>query len=149
MSANAGFKKKWKRTKSGIGSLESLYRSVTDGKTLDAQGFYICGILAHENGRLAEAATFLGKAVCLKPGEVSYHIKLGQVCEQADWLRQASFAFLHAVYINPRDNESWFRLGRTYAAQDLAAHATACFRQTLYLRADHQNARTALNTLAE
>lgn len=149
MSATAGFKNKWKRSKSAIGNLESLYRSVTDGQTLDAQGLYICGVLAHENGRLGEAATFLGKAVCLKPDEASYHIKLGQVCEQADWLRQASFAFLHAVYIKPSDDESWFRLGRTYAAQDLTSHASACFRQTLYLRADHHNARTALDIITK
>lgn len=147
MDVTGSLRNKWPQPKSEIGSLESLYRSVTDGQTLDAQGLYICGVLAHENGRLGEAVTFLGKALCLKPNEISYYIKLGQVCEQAAWLRQASFGFLHAVYLNPRDGETWFRLGRTYAAQNLTVHASTCFQQTLRLNTGHQNARAALNAL--
>lgn len=136
-----------KRPKSGIGGLESLYRSVTDGRVLDAKALYIRGVLAYENGRLEEAAGYLAKAICLTPADLAGQIKFGQVSERAQRLRQASFAFLRALYLQPNDAETWFRLGRAYAGQNLAGHAEACFRQAIALNPEHGNARTALAAL--
>ena len=147
MAEQGGIKWPRKRPRSGIGGLESLYRSVTDGRVLDAKSLYIRGVLAHENGRFDEAAEYLAKAICLTPADLPGQIKFGQVCEQAQWLRQASFAFLRALYLQPNDPETWFRLGRTYAGQNLAGHAEACFRQAIALDPGHSNARTALAAL--
>ena len=145
MAEQGGIKWPRKRPRSGIGGLESLYRSVTDGRVLDAKSLYIRGVLAHENGRFDEAAEYLAKAICLTPADLPGQIKFGQVCEQAQWLRQASFAFC-APSIQPNDPEQ-FRLGHAYAGQNLAGHAEACFRQAIALDPAHSNARTALAAL--
>src|SRR3546814_10547054 len=56
----------------GIGGLEGLYRKVTADRPDDARTCNVKSVLALENGRVAEAAELIGRAVALAPAEHTY-----------------------------------------------------------------------------
>src|SRR3546814_18166689 len=85
--------------------LEGLYRKVTADRPDDARTCNVKSVLALENGRVAEAAELIGRAVALEPAEHTYLFHMAQVCARGGWWHEAAAAPRRAIYFEPRAPE--------------------------------------------
>lgn len=128
----------------GIGGLEGLYRKVTADRPDDARTSNVKSVLALENGRVAEAAELIGRAIVLEPAERTYLFHMAKVCARGGWWHEAADALRRAIYVEPRDAECWYGLGVAFRELGEPGQAVVCWRQCLLFEPGHQAATEAL-----
>lgn len=129
---------------SGIGGLEGLYRKVTQDRPDTARSFNVKSVLALENDRLHEAAELIGRAIAMEPDEPIYLIHMARVCARAGWWRETADNLRRAIYIDPRDAESWYGLGIAFDKLGALDQARLCWEQCVAIDPAHREARKAL-----
>lgn len=132
------------RGRGGIGGLEGLYRKVTADRPDDARSLNVKSVLALENGRAAEAAELIGRAIVLEPSERIYLFHLAKVCARGGWWHEAVDALRRAIYVNPRDAESWYGLGSAFRELGETDQAMVCWQHCLALEPGHAGAQEGL-----
>lgn len=133
----------------GIGGLEGLYRKVTATRPDDARTLNVKSVLALENGRVAEAAELIGRALVLEPVERTYLFHMAKVCARGGWWHEAADALRRAIYVDPRDAECWYGLGAAFHELGEPDQATVCWQQCLAFEPGHAGAREALAQLQQ
>lgn len=128
----------------GIGGLEGLYRKVTASRPDDARTLNVKSVLALENGRVAEAAELIGRALVQEPTERTYLFHMAKVCARGGWWHEAADALRHAIYVNPRDAECWYGLGVAFRELGEPEQAAVCWQQCLLFEPGHAGAQEAL-----
>jgi len=128
----------------GIGGLEGLYRKVTASRPDDARTLNVKSVLALENGRVAEAAELIGRALVIEPAERTYLFHMAKVCARGGWWHEAADALRHAIYVNPRDAECWYGLGVAFRELGEPDQAAVCWQQCLLFEPGHAGAQEAL-----
>src|SRR3546814_16999210 len=113
----------------GIGGLEGLYRKGTADRPDDARTCNVKSLLALENGRVAEAAELIGRAVALEPAEHTYLFHMAKVCARGGWWHEAADALRRAIYAAPRDADSGSGLGVAFRDIGEPGQAAVCWRQ--------------------
>lgn len=129
---------------SGIGGLERLYNKVTKDREDDARSFNVKSVLALENNRLPEAAELIGRAIAMEPVEALYLIHMAKVCARAGWWHETTVNLRRAIYVNPRDAESWYGLGIAFDHLEAPDQARMCWEQCVAIDPAHREARKAL-----
>jgi Flp pilus assembly protein TadD len=132
------------RGRGGIGGLEGLYKKVTADRPHDARTLNVRSVLALENGRAAEAAELIGRAIVLEPAERTYLFHMAKVCARGGWWHEATDALRRAIYVDPHDAESWYGLGAAFHELGEPDQAVVCWQQCLYLEPGHSGAMEAL-----
>lgn len=133
-----------KGRRGGIGGLERLYHKVTASRPDDARTLNVKSVLALENGRVAEAAELIGRALVIEPAERTYLFHLAKVCARGGWWHEAADALRHAIYVNPGDAESWYGLGVAFRELGEPDQAAVCWQQCLLFEPGHAGAQEGL-----
>lgn len=135
------------RGRGGIGGLEGLYRKVTADRPDDARTLNVKSVLALENGRVAEAAELIGGAIVQEPAERTYLFHMAKVCARGGWWHEAADALRRAIYVDPRDAESWFGLGVAFRELGEPDQAVVCWQQCLHFEPHHTGALDSMQQL--
>lgn len=128
----------------GLGRLEKLYHKVTADQPDDVRSLNVKSVMALDNDRPAEAAELIGRALVLEPAERAYLFHMAKVCARAGWWSEVATTLRRAIYVAPRDAESWYGLGIAFEHLDMAEDAVTCWRQCVTLEVGHTGATAAL-----
>ena len=128
----------------GIGGLERLYQKVTKDQPDTARSLNVKSVLALENNRLQEAAELIGRALALEPDEPVFLIHMAKVCARAGWWSETAGSLRRAIYVDPRDAESWYGLGIAFEKLEQPDQAQMCWEQCVAIDPAHREARNAL-----
>ena len=129
---------------SGIGGLERLYQKVTKDQPDTARSLNVKSVLALENNRLQEAAELIGRVLALEPDEPVFLIHMAKVCARAGWWSETAGSLRRAIYVDPRDSESWYGLGIAFEKLEQPDQASMCWEQCVAIDPAHREARNAL-----
>jgi predicted Zn-dependent protease len=132
----------------GIGRLEGLYNRVTAQTPDDARTLNVKSVLALDNDRPSEAAELIGRALVIEPSEFTYLFHLAKICARAGWWNHCVDALRRAIYVDPRNPESWYGLGQAFEELDSLGDAEICWQQCLALDSRHEGAGDALRRTA-
>lgn len=100
-----------------------------------------------EQGRLAEAASVLQRAVARKPDDRDAQAELGLTFALMGRPAEAEPCYRRALAIDPNDSFSWANLGGALMALNRPADAETCFREVLAREPGHAAALRNLGML--
>ncbi|WP_179402659.1 tetratricopeptide repeat protein [Burkholderia guangdongensis] len=134
-----------------LGDAEHGYRAALDANPADADALHLFGVLRHQQGRHAEAADLVGRAVALRPDDPAFRLNLGNALKALGRLDEAIDRFRDALTLAPEFPLAHYNLGNAYAVQERHADAVAAFERALRLTPGdasiHNNLGNALNAL--
>lgn len=110
-----------------------------------AEALHLCGLAVHAQGRHAEAARLIERAIARDAGRATFHLNLA-LCLAALGQPTATHHLRLAVKMQPDLTDAWFNLGVLYSRDQDNAAAIASYRKVLALAPSHL---TALNNLGE
>lgn len=97
---------------------------------------YLCGLLARQQHRLAEAVDLLSRALKLNPNAVMCELRLAGVLLSVRRIPEAEQHLRHAVRLKPDFFEAWDQLADCLKAQDRLPEAIACHEKAVAIKPD-------------
>ena len=135
---------------------EAVFRDLTNRRPENARHLGCLGRYLKENGRAADAAPILDRAVAvanetirLKPPDARAHSNLGLALAAQGKLDEAVAAFRTAIRLQPDLVQAHYHLGVTLAAQRKLDEAVAAFRTAIRLQPDDAAAHYNLGVSLE
>ena len=126
---------------------ESLWRDVTLKSPGNGRGLMNYAVVLMGQGRMAEARTFLEKAIAYTPNYSLLEINLGVVTGAQGNAQEAERHFRRAVALAPADPGSYFFYGRWLSQAGRKDEAIAVLRAALTKDGAHADAETLLSAL--
>ncbi len=126
---------------------ESLWRDVTEKSLGNGRGLMNYGVVLMGEGRMAEAQTYLERAVQFTPNYGLLATNLGVVYGAQGKAGEAEQQFRRAIVLAPDDPGSYFFYGRWLSQVGRKNEAIAMLRLSLTKDGDHAEAETLLATL--
>jgi tetratricopeptide (TPR) repeat protein len=99
----------------------------------DPEGLHLSGIIAFEDGRIAEAASLIERATAAMPGNAAYHRNLCKVYRAAIRYDDALSAMQRAMALAPDDALGFSALSQVHAERLELDAAFACAERALAL----------------
>jgi tetratricopeptide (TPR) repeat protein len=113
-----------------LAAAEVGYRALTAEAPDFAKPWWLLGLLAHQQGRVADAVICLQRAIDLRPS-ASWLVHLGNACfDGADYL-QAANHYRHAIQLDETAPQAQRQLGMTLARLDELSAAAASLRAAI------------------
>jgi tetratricopeptide (TPR) repeat protein len=110
-----------------------------------AEGYARLGHLSERCGKLAEAATWYGRAVKEAADDATYHLSMGWLLARQGRLREAEVCFRVGTECDRGAvEEALYSLGLVLRSQERFAEAAECFRAVLRADPSYREARWAL-----
>ena len=110
---------------------ETLYRQVRVAKPLDFDALHLSGLLAHQQGRAAQAVELLEKAHGLDRSSSVCEMRLGAALLAAGRPADAEQRLRRVTARDPRAAEAWDQLAYCLKMQDRLAEAVACHQKAV------------------
>jgi predicted TPR repeat methyltransferase len=126
---------------------QELYRRVLDIAPDHPRALHYSGVLAHQQGRHAEAISLVERSLALVPDQADWHSNLGIVLQSDGKLERAIDAYQRAIAIDPGHANAYSNLGVLLRATGKPADAEAAYRTAIRLNPEHIDAYTNLGIL--
>jgi predicted TPR repeat methyltransferase len=126
---------------------QELYRRVLDIAPVHPRALHYSGVLAHQQGRHAEAISLVERSLALVPDQADWHSNLGIVLQSDGKLERAIDAYQRAIAIDPGHANAYSNLGVLLRATGKPADAEAAYRTAIRLNPEHIDAYTNLGIL--
>jgi predicted TPR repeat methyltransferase len=124
-----------------------IYRRILDVAPDHPDAVHYSGVLAHQQGRSAEALALIERSLELEPERADWHSNLGIVRRDRLELDDAVAAFRRAMAIDPDHANAHNNLGVVLRAQGKVVEAEASYRAAIRADPDHSDAYTNLGIL--
>ncbi len=133
-----------------IAKAEELYLRILEEDPRNVDIAFLLGTLYLQSGNPDAAATFLQKAIVLKPDHVEAHNNLGTVLQNSGNLDEAVESYKRAINLAPDYAEAFYNLGSILYKQRKFDEALVHYKQAISLRSDDYEAHFNLgNTFKE
>ena len=129
------------------GQAETIYRKILADHSDHPDTLHLLGLALHQQGKNAEGAEFLGRAIAANPAAASYHNSLGVVRRELGRGREAVESFRRATELDPDNVDAFFNLGNALRSLARPDDAEAAYKGALALRPQHGDALNNLGTL--
>jgi tetratricopeptide (TPR) repeat protein len=127
---------------------DAWYAGLLEQLPGDAYAWARRGELALQDGRPAEALTYLARATAIEPDEVGYWLGLAAAATVAGNVERAAAAYEEALALRPEDIALHLEAARFFAQANEPEKARALYEQVLSLEPGNSAASDALATLA-
>ena len=115
---------------------ERDYRATLDADPAHADALHLLGVLRHQQGRHAEAADLVGRAVQLRPNDAGLQLNLGNALKALGHLDGAIERFRNALTLAPEFALAHYNLGNAYAVAGRHEDAVDAFQRSLRFSPD-------------
>lgn len=112
---------------------ERDYCATLDADPAHADALHLLGVLRHQQGRHAEAADLVGRAVKLRPNDAALQLNLGNALKALGRLDGAIERFRNALTLAPGFALAHYNLANAYAALGRHEDAVDAYRRSLRL----------------
>lgn len=119
-----------------LADAERDYRAALAADPTHTDALHLLGVLRHQQGRHAEAADLVGRAVRLRPDDAGLQLNLGNALKALGQLDGAIERFRNALTLAPEFPLAHYNLGNAYAAAGRHADAVDAFERSLRLQPD-------------
>jgi tetratricopeptide (TPR) repeat protein len=126
-----------------LADAERRYRTILADEPGHADSLHMLGVLAHQRGDHATAASLIGRAIAIDGANAEYHANLGVVLAKRD-SKAAAESYRRAIALDPDSAEIHFNLGNALARLDRADEAAASFRAAIARRETYWEAHAHL-----
>jgi predicted TPR repeat methyltransferase len=126
---------------------DDIYRRILDVAPDYADAVHFSGVLAHQQGRSAEAVALIERSLQLEPERADWHSNLGIVLRDRLNLDDAIAAYRRAIAIDPEHANAHNNLGVALRAQGKLAEAEEAYRAAIRVDPEHSDAYTNLGIL--
>jgi predicted TPR repeat methyltransferase len=126
---------------------DDIYRRVLEVAPDYAEALHYSGVLAHQQGRSAEAVALIERSLQLEPTRADWHSNLGIVLRDRLKLDEAVVVFQHAIALDPDHTNAHNNLGVVLRAQGKVVEAEAAYRAAIRVNPDNSDAYTNLGIL--
>jgi predicted TPR repeat methyltransferase len=130
-----------------LADAQEVYRRVLETVPDHPRALHYAGVLAHQQGRNAEALALIERSVALMPDQADWYSNLGIVLQSDDRLDRAIDAYRRAIAIDPSHANAHSNLGVLLRATGQPVEAEAAYRAAIRLNPDHIDAYTNLGIL--
>lgn len=117
-----------------LADAERDYCATLDADPAHTDALHLLGVLRHQQGRHAEAADLVGRAVQLRPNDAGLQLNLGNALKALGRLDGAIERFRNALTLAPEFPLAHYNLGNAYAAGGRHEDAVDAFRRSLRLQ---------------
>jgi predicted TPR repeat methyltransferase len=130
-----------------LADAQEVYRRVLETVPDHPRALHYAGVLAHQQGRNAEALALIERSVALMPDQADWYSNLGIVLQSGDRLDRAIDAYRRAIAIDPSHANAHSNLGVLLRATGQPVEAEAAYRAAIRLNPEHIDAYTNLGIL--
>ena len=130
-----------------LADAQEVYRRVLETVPDHPRALHYAGVLAHQQGRNAEALALIERSVALMPDQADWYSNLGIVLQSDDRLDRAIDAYRRAIAIDPSHANAHSNLGVLLRATGQPVEAEAAYRAAIRLNPEHIDAYTNLGIL--
>jgi predicted TPR repeat methyltransferase len=124
-----------------------LFRRVLDTVPDHPDALHYSGLLAHQQGRNAEAIALIERSLALVPDRADWHSNLGIVFQSEGRYDDAIARYRHAIALDPRHANAFNNLGVLLRATGKPVEAEAAYRDAIDRNPSHIDAYTNLGIL--
>ena len=124
-----------------------MYRRILEVDPNHPDALHYAGVLAHQEGRSADAIALLERSLALQPDRADWHSNLAIVLRDRLRLDEAIAACRRAIELDPAHANAHNNLGVILRAQGHAAEAEAAYREAIRVCPEHTDAYTNLGIL--
>jgi tetratricopeptide (TPR) repeat protein len=126
---------------------ERLYRQCLTIDPRHPDSLHLLGVVAHAEGRHAQAVDLIGKAIAINGGEAPYHSNLGTALWKLGRLDAAITSYRRALELRPDYAKAHFNLATVLWKQQRLTEADACYRTALAFKPNYAEAWDNLGTV--
>lgn len=126
---------------------EDIYRRILDVAPDYADALHFAGVLAHQQGKSADAEALIERSIALEPERADWYSNLGIVLRDRLKLDEAVAAFKNAIEIDPNHVNAHSNLGVVLRAQGKLAESEAAYRTAIQIDPEHSDAYSNLGVL--
>jgi predicted O-linked N-acetylglucosamine transferase (SPINDLY family) len=120
-----------------LAEAETLYRQARAAAPRHFDVLHLSGLLAYQQGRIAEAVDWLGRAYRLNTDAVVCEMRYALTLLAARRTAEAEKHLRHVVQEKPDFHEGWDNLAYCLKTQDRLAEAIACHRKAIAAKPDY------------
>lgn len=132
-----------------LAEAEALYRAVLADAPQQADALHLLGVLAHQQGRHAEALNLISQALAGPGANPVFHSNMASVyLAMGRWL-EAEARSREAIRLKPDLADAHNNLGIALRQQARPVEAEAAFRNAVRLNSGHIDARSNLGAILE
>ena len=124
-----------------------VYRRVLKTVPDHPRALHYAGVLAHQQGRNAEALALIERSIALMPDQADWWSNLGIVFQSDNRLDSAIQSYRRAIAIDPKHANAHNNLGVLLRATGQPLEAEAAYRTAIHLDPEHIDAYTNLGIL--
>lgn len=117
------------------------YQEVLKYKPQHHQAQHLLGVIAAQQGRLAEAVERIAKAIAIFAGDANYHINHGNACRALGQLEAAKTSYRKAIELQPNNPQAHASLGALFQGLGQINEAVTCYDTALRIKPDSFEAR--------
>jgi len=126
---------------------EDIYRRILDVAPDFAAAVHFSGVLAHQQGKTAEAVALIERSLELEPDRADWYSNLGIVLRDRLKLDEAVVAFRRAIAIDSKHANAHSNLGVVLRAQGKLIESETAYRAAIHADPEHSDAYTNLGIL--
>ena len=126
---------------------EDIYQRILNVAPDFAAAVHFSGVLAHQQGKSAEAVALIERSLELEPDRADWYSNLGIVLRDRLKLDDAVVAFRRAIEIDPNHANAYNNLGVVLRAQRLLDESEAVYREAIRIDPEHSDAYNNLGIL--
>lgn len=128
---------------------DTLYRQVLENDPSQTVALHLHGVIAHQQGRNAEAVETISRALALEPDYVEAHSNLGLALQALGRLDEARSSFTCAIELNPQHFEAYNNLGNLFKVEGDMENARDSYEKAIGLKPDYEISHYNLGTVHE
>ncbi|TKC91563.1 tetratricopeptide repeat protein [Trinickia terrae] len=134
-----------------LADAERDYRAALEADPAHVDALHLLGVLHHQQGKHAEAADLVRRAVDLRPNDAALQLNLGNALKALGQLDGAIERFRNALTLAPEFALAHYNLGNAYSAAGRHEDAAIAFERSLRFKPDdastYNNLGNALHAL--
>ena len=123
-----------------LGEAERICRNILAHMPRHADALHVCGVVAAQTGRLAEAAELIGRAIDANPTQPLYYRNLANALKDGGHSEKAMETLRKCLRYHARDAEAHFLLGTLFVATSKSDEAIGSFREAVRHRPGYAEA---------
>jgi predicted TPR repeat methyltransferase len=130
-----------------LAEAEVVYSRILEAEPYHAHALHYAGVLAHQQGRSADAVALIQKSLGLVPDRPDYYNNLGIVLQGMSRFDEAIEAYQRAIALDPSHANAHSNLGVLLRATGKPVEAEAAYRTAIRIDPSHIDAYTNLGVL--
>jgi predicted TPR repeat methyltransferase len=125
----------------------AIFECVLDAFPNHPRALHYSGVLAHQQGRHADAVSRIERSLALESDRADWHNNLGIALQSDGRVDAAITSYRRAIALEPRHANAWSNLGVVARAAGQLDEAERAYRTAIDLNPDHIDAYTNLGIL--